>query len=75
MACDPKQLATDANCFLCEGVKVNLAVQTLLLARLAGGSVDPKVLASQAATAGFMELSEKEMLAIQAQKLCQIAGG
>jgi len=73
MACDPKQLVTDANCFQCLSVKENLAVQTLLLARIAGGSVDPNTLNAQAVA--FLELSEKQLLAIQAQKLCQIAGG
>ena len=75
MACDPKQLVKDANCFQCLSLKENLAIQTMLLAQKQGGSTDPKVLSAQATTAGFMKLSEKEMLAIQAQKLCQLAGG
>lgn len=50
-----------------------MAVQTYLLAVIAGASTDPKTLQQQAKA--FQGLSYERLLEVQAYLLCQISGG
>ena len=73
--CDPKALADAAKCFQsCIPAGMQPAVQTYLLAVIAGGSLDPKVLLAAATTPGksFLVL-EGVQQEVQAYLLCQIA--
>ncbi len=72
VTCDPKQLAAEAKCFLeCTTPGMRAAINTMLLARIAGGSTDPKVLANEARC--FLECIPPGMQkAVQAYLLCQI---
>ena len=52
LSCDnPSELADAAKCFCIGDVKVQKSIELYLLAQIAGGSTDPKVLAQQAAAA------------------------
>jgi hypothetical protein len=76
-SCAPNDLAAAVACF-CLSDKQQLAVQTYLLATIAGGSMSPSVLNAAAVAAGFGNLPEKQSLQIQAYLLCAIlnnAGG
>jgi hypothetical protein len=72
MACDPESLSISSACFDCLDDQMMMAIQTYLLAVIAGGSTDPNVLQSEAKA--FQGLSHKSNLEIQAYLLCQIAG-
>lgn len=69
--CDPNALAQAATCFDCLSPNTQLAVQTYLLALLAGASLNPNTLAAQAAQ--FEKMNPPTLLEIQAYLLCQIA--
>jgi hypothetical protein len=71
VSCDPNTLLQQSACFnSCIPHGSQLAVQTYLLAVIAGGSQDPNALL-QAAKA-FQSLGEKSLLEVQAYLLCQI---
>lgn len=71
MACDPKTLAADAAPFAVYSEGEHMAVQTYLLAVLAGGSTDPATLV--AAAKGFAALDAATLQQVQASLLCSIA--
>ena len=76
-SCVPNDLAAAVQCF-CLPERTQLAVQTYLLAIIAGGSTVPSTLVAAATAAGFANLPEKQSLQIQAYLLCSIltnAGG
>lgn len=68
--CDPESLAAAAKCFQCLNEVSREAVNTYLLAVIAGGSTDPETLAQQAAA--FQGLQGRH-LQVQDYLLCQIA--
>jgi hypothetical protein len=70
--CDPSTLANAATCFDCDiPPGQQLAVQTYLLAVIAGGSLDPTTLANAARC--FQDCIPKgQQLAVQNYLLCQI---
>ncbi len=70
--CDPSSLANAATCFdSCIPAGAQLAVQTYLLALIAGGSMDPSTLANNARC--FLDcIPQGEQLAVQNYLLCQI---
>jgi hypothetical protein len=70
ISCEPSDLAEAAKCF-CLSDHTQTAVQTYLLAVIAGGSLDPNVLQEDAKA--FRGLSTEKLLDIQAYLLCQIA--
>lgn len=70
-SCDPNDLAEAARCFECLTEQQRSAIQTFLLAVIAGGSVDPNVLGVEAAA--FTGLTEQQRQAIDNFLLCQIA--
>jgi len=70
--CSTSTLASNSNCFSYLDQHQQAAIQTYLLAMIAGGSTDPETLAVQAKC--FECLSEKELAQIQAYLLCQIVG-
>lgn len=70
VSCEPNDLAEAAKCFSnCMSTETMLAIQTYLLAVIAGGSTDPQVLAQQAAQ--FQALRGRQ-LEVQSYLLCQI---
>lgn len=70
---DPAALARDAACY-CYDDKTAIAVELYLLARLAGGTMDPTVLAREAAAAGFTGISNKQSQdAVRLYLLCNAA--
>jgi len=71
-SCEPNDLAAAAKCFKCQSGNL-MEIQTYLLARLAGGSMDPDTLAQQAKE--FQSLPDSTMEEIQTRLICQIAGG
>lgn len=71
MACEPDSLAESAKCFECLGDDAQAAVQTYLLAQIAGGSTDPGTLLEQAKD--FLGLNEQQSQAVQTYLLCQIS--
>lgn len=73
VTCTPESLVNSAECLVCLSEKQQLAVQTYLLAGIAGISASPETLL--AAATPFTELSLKELLVIQAYLLCKINGG
>lgn len=72
MACEPNTLAEDAKC-LCLSVEQHMQVQTFLLATLAGGSLDPNVLAAQAAH--LQSINPGMLMSIKTLLLCQFLSG
>lgn len=72
VSCDPKDLMQAAACFdSCIPPGEQAAVQTYLLAVIAGGSLDPKELMAQAKC--FKCIPQGMLAEIQAYLLCQIA--
>jgi hypothetical protein len=69
ISCTPEDLAAAAKCFSCLDTQSMLAIQTYLLAVIAGGSTDPGVLAAQAKA--FQGLNGRQ-LEVQSFLLCQI---
>lgn len=67
--CDPNALLDAAKCFRCVPDGMQAAVQTFLLAVIAGGSTDPEVLMKQAACFRCADGMQAE---IQTMLLCQI---
>lgn len=65
-------LLQDAKCFKCLSDSTLLEVQTYILAKVAGGSLDPLVLAQQAAP--LARLSWQSLVEIKVYLLAQIAG-
>lgn len=59
--CSPAAVAEAAKCFCIYDDQQQAAVELYLLARLAGGSMDPKTLMAEAAAAGFMGIQDKQM--------------
>lgn len=72
ISCEPNDLQAAAKCFECLTTKQRQAIDTYLLALIAGASTDPNIL--QALAVQFMGSSERELLQIQNYLLCQIAG-
>jgi hypothetical protein len=73
VSCATNDLIDGAKCFQqCIPQGMQLAVQTYLLAVIAGGTLDPRELANQARCFNNC-LSVGEQLAIQSYLLCQIA--
>jgi hypothetical protein len=72
---DPNEVLTGAKCFQrCVPPGMHMALQTFLLAVIAGGSLDPDVLMQQAAN--FKEKIPEGMQAdVQNSLLCQILNG
>jgi hypothetical protein len=71
VSCNPNDLAAAAKCYTnCMSTEQMLAVQTYLLAVIAGGSTDPNVLVQQAKA--FQGLRGRQ-LEVQSYILCQIA--
>lgn len=66
---DPAALAAAAACF-CMSEREARAMQTYLLAVIAGGSLDPDVLAAEAAQ--FRGIRPSDVPGIQAMLLCSI---
>lgn len=63
----------DSACFQCLTPAQQLSIQTYLLARDAGGSLDPKTLLKDATDNGFTTLTPSQNEAISAGLLCDIA--
>lgn len=73
ISCDRNDLAEAAKCF-CYDKKIQIAVELYLLAVIAGGSLDPNVLAEAAAAAGFNGIADRQSQdAIRLYLLCQAA--
>jgi hypothetical protein len=73
MATDPQELTTLAGCFNSLNPDQLFAIQTYLLAIMAGTSTDPAVLL--AAASCFSCLNSNQLAAIQTYLLTQITGG
>lgn len=73
VSCDnPSELAELAKCFCIGNTQVQKAIELYLLATIAGGSMDPKTLAQQAAAAGFMGIPAAQAEAVETLLLCNI---
>lgn len=72
MACEPNTLANDAAC-MCLSIEQHMQVQTLLFATLAGGSLDPNVLAAQAAP--LQGVPTNVLMAMKTALFCQFLNG
>lgn len=72
MACDPNTLAEDAKC-MCLSAEQHMQVQTFLLATLAGGSLDPNILAAQAAQ--LQGIDPGMLMSIKTMLICQFLNG
>lgn len=70
--CTPSALAADAKCFVCLTTQQAQAVQTYLLAVIAGVSTDPAVLMENAKC--FVCLTSQQRDAIKTYLLCVISG-
>lgn len=70
ISCDPSLLAEAAKCFDCVPAGRQMAIQTYLLALIAGGSTDPQTLATEAKC--FQCVPGDTQAAIQNYLLCQI---
>ena len=71
LVCDPAALTKAAACFQCIPKEMQEDVELYLLAVIAGGSTDPKVLS--AAAAGFRGVANKDE--VRLYLLCKAAGG
>lgn len=69
MTCDAQSILDAGKCFDCIPSGLLPAVQTYLLAVIAGGSLDPKVLMAQAAAFQALDGFQAE---VQTYLLCQI---
>ncbi len=70
---DPAALARTAACY-CYDDKTAIAVELYLLARLAGGTMDPATLAREAAAAGFTGIANNQsQAAVKLYLLCKAA--
>ena len=69
ISCDPNDLMEAAKCFSCVPRGMQPAVQTYLLAVIAGGSLDPNVLMEQAKCFRCADGMHED---IQSFLLCQI---
>lgn len=70
---DPNALMKDAACFnSCVPAGMQGPVELFLLATIAGGSMDPDVLAQQATAAGFTKIPPGYIDSIKALLLCNI---
>jgi hypothetical protein len=71
LSCTPSDLAAEATCFECQlSDAQRAAIQTYLLAVIAGGSTDPQTLLTAASQ--FQNLSGVQLAQIQAYLLCAI---
>ena len=71
ISCTPSDLSAEASCFECQLSEVQRsAINTYLLALLAGGSTDPQTLLNSATA--FQNLSPLQLAQIQAYLLCAI---
>ncbi len=70
VTCTPAALAEAAKCFQCLQPEQKQWIDTYLLAVIAGGSLDPNVLATAAKT--FKGVPDGMLPRIQAYLLCQI---
>lgn len=70
VSCDPSDLSAAAAAFRGLSEEEHLAVQTYLLAVIAGGSLDPNTL--EAAASAFRGAGHKSLEQIQSYLLCQI---
>ena len=70
VSCESNSLLTGAACFGCLDSEQSIAVQTYLLAVLAGGSLDPQALLEQAVL--YLDLTPDQRQSIQVSLLCQI---
>ena len=70
ISCVPNDLVDAAKCFQCLPSEQKLWVDTYLLAKIAGGSMDPETLA--VAAKGFQGIPPGNLRRIQAYLLCQI---
>jgi hypothetical protein len=71
--CDnPSEIAQAAACFCYGDERTSKAVELYLLATIAGGSLDPKVLAQQAAAAGFSGIPPGYADSVMTLLLCNI---
>jgi hypothetical protein len=68
ISCTPQDLQTAAQCFEC--IPNREAVITMLLAQIAGGSMDPQTLSNQARC---FECLDGQHAQVQTMLLCQIA--
>jgi len=73
VSCDPQSLSTAAGPLMSVPTGMNAALQTYLLAVMAGTSTDPLVLMPLASC--FTCLSTQQLAAINTYLLCQIANG
>lgn len=71
---DPAALAKASACF-CLDERTSNAIELYLLATIAGGSMDPKTLAQQAAAAGFNGIPPGYSESIKTLLLCNIVNG
>lgn len=70
LSCEPSDLIASAKCFDCIPKDMQSALQTYLLAVIAGGSLDPSTLLAEAKCFQFTEEIQQR---IQTYLLCQIA--
>lgn len=70
VACDPQSLIDAATCFGCIPIGMQMAVQTMLIAQIAGDTRTPQELAD-AARCFFNCINPGEQLAVQNYLLCQ----
>ena len=76
VSCDnPAELADAAKCFCIGDTRVQKSIELYLLATIAGGSMDSKTLAQQAAAAGFMGIPPANADAVMTLLLCNIVNG
>lgn len=69
LSCEPSDLVAAAKCFDCIPKEMQMALQTYLLAVIAGGSLDPKTLMEQAKCFQFPDHIQQQ---IQTMLLCEI---
>lgn len=72
ISCNPPDVAKAAACFQCIDQGMQMPVQLYLLAVIAGGSLDPKVLTAAAGAAKFQTIPKQMQVPVMDYLLCQI---
>jgi hypothetical protein len=70
ISCEPHDLTEASKCFMCLSPEEREAINTYLLAVIAGGSTDPQTLSTDAKC--FQCFPVNQLRQIQAYLLCQI---
>jgi len=78
VSCDKSDLISAAVCYACLAERELCAIRIYLLCSEINGTpvnCDPKSLLKAAVSAGYMDYSSKEMLAVETYLQCQLASG